>query len=204
LGDRLALEIQALHRRGKLRDSPLLRIDHRREAAEAPFQFDAVRGTLHRTGCRAIPASSKTALYGVWEFQTGEQHLSCSRCQPMPTRRKTRRSADVPATDLVYGLLSIVDQFGDVLRERGREYRRSRNGQLQGGVRELYERLGSGERDVLQVIASALDNLSSVVNELQRSLANGNGHGTNGQPAANGNRRRDTGAKRSRHGTHEP
>jgi hypothetical protein len=205
LGDWVALEIQELHRRGKLPDAQLLlRIDHRKEAAEAPFQFDVVRETLHRNGCRAIPASSTSALYGVWEFQPGERHLSCPRCQPMPTRRKRNRTPEVPASDLVYGLLSIVDQFGDVLRERGREYRRSQSGRLASGVRELYERLGSGERDVLQLIATALDNLSGVVNELQRSLVNSNGHGANGQPATNGHRRRQTRVKRSRNGTDEP
>jgi hypothetical protein len=205
LGDRLALEIQALRRRGKVRDTqPLLRIDQRQEAAEAPYQFDAVEGRLHRNGCRAIPASSKSALYGVWEFRSGEQHLACDQCKPMPTRRKktTARGLEAPASDLVYGLLSILDQFGGVLRERGREYRRSHNGQqLRGGVKDLYESVGSSERDVLDVLANALEGLSSVVNDLQRSIA-----GTNGNANGNGHghARRQHGVRRSRNGTDEP
>ncbi len=210
LGDRVALEIQELHRQGKISDAqPLLRIDQRKEAAEAPYQFDAVRGRLHRNGCRAIPASSKSALYGVWEFRPGEQHLACPRCKPMPTRKTTTRTLEATASDLVYGVLSILDQFGGVLRERGREYRRSHGGrQLHSGVKELYESLGNGERDVLHVIADALDGLGSVVNDLQRSLASTNGNGgnnaANGQHATNGNRRRHRGVKRSSNGTDEP
>jgi hypothetical protein len=207
LGDRVALEIQELHRQGKVRDSqPLLRIDQRKEAAAAPFQFDAVRGILHRNGCRAIPASSKSALYGVWEFRASEPHVACPRCKPLPSRKKkAARALDVPASDLVYGVLSILDQFGGVLRERGREYRRSQNSdQLRSGVRDIYELIGSGERDVLNVIAAALDGLSSVVNDLQRGLAGTNGHGANGRPATNGTRPRHQEVKRSTNGTDEP
>ena len=207
LGDRVALEIQELHRRGKVRDTqPLLRIDQRKESAEAPFQFDAARGILHRNGCRAIPRSSKSALYGVWEFRANEPHLACPRCKPAPTKKKrAARTLDVPASDLVYGVLSILDQFGGVLRERGREYRRSQNGdQLRSGVRDLYEMIGTGERDVLQVIAAALDGLSSVVNDLQRNLAGTNGHSGNGRPATNGSRPRHQEVKRSTNGTDEP
>jgi hypothetical protein len=207
LGDRVALEIQELHRRGKLRDTqPLLRIDQRREAADAPFQFDAVRGRLHRNGCRAIPATSRSALYGVWEFRPGERHLACPRCKPVPTRRKKATHVlDAPASDLVYGVLSILDQFGGVLRERGREYRRSRNGeQLRSGVQDLYAILGNGERDVLHVLATALDALSSVVNDLQRGVASTIGPGGNGQHGTNGNRPRHHEVRRSRNGTDEP
>jgi hypothetical protein len=178
LGDRLALEVQELHRKGKVPDTqPLLRIDQRKEAAEAPYQFDAVRGRLHKTGCRAIPPGSRSALYGVWEFRSGEKHLACPRCKPMTTRgKKTTSAADAPASDLLYGLLSILDQFGGVLRERGREFRRSRSGeQVRSGVEGLYKSLGSGERDVLNVIATALDGLGTMVTDLQRSLDAPNG-----------------------------
>jgi hypothetical protein len=210
----VALGIQELHRRGKVRDSqPLLRIDQRKEAAEAPFQFDAVRGRLHRTGCRAIPAASKSALYGVWEMRGSEQHLACPKCRPTPTRTKSAaRTPDVPASDLVYGVLSILDQFGGVLRERGREYRRGQTGeQVRSGVRDLYDLLGTGERGLLDVIASALDGLSSAVHDLQRTLAsssgnaneNANGNG-NGHPPTPGDRPRRHEVKRSRNGKDEP
>ena len=218
IGDRLALEIQELHRTGKLPDTqPLLRIDQRKEAAAAPFQFDTVRGRLHRTGCRFIPVSSRSAVYGVWEFRPSEQHLACPRCKPVGTKRKKESNdSEGPAADMLYGLLSILDQFGGVLRERGREYRHSQYGQqVRNGVQDLYERFGSGERDVLHVIASALDGLSSMVNNLQRSLdapngrsTNGdgaNGDGANGGSGGNGARpARRPRVRRSRNGTDEP
>ena len=126
------------------------------------------------------------------------------------TKKKPARDVAAPGSDLVYGLLSILDQFGGVLRERGREYRRSQSGgPLRGGMREIYESLGQGEQDMLRVIASALDGLSAVVNDLQRSLAtNGNGQhagrGDNGNDGIHANGRRPTSARRSRNGTDEP
>src|SRR5262245_34582392 len=122
--DELALGVQALHRKGKVRDSqPLVRIDQRREAADAPFQFDAATGRLHTKGCRAIPASSRSALYGVWEFRAEHAHLGFPRCKPRPTKHRKSTAGAPPTSDLLYGLLSLLDQFGGVLLERGREYR---------------------------------------------------------------------------------
>ena len=66
LVDMVGLRIQELHASGQLgADQPLLRIDNRDQATQAPFQFDAARAQLHRTGCRAIPPGSRSALYGV-------------------------------------------------------------------------------------------------------------------------------------------
>lgn len=203
LPDRVALEIQELHKRGKLGDTqPLLRIDQQQEAARAPFQFDAVRGRLHRNGCPAIPASSKSAVYGVWEFRPNEQHLACPRCKPVPQRkRKMSRTRDTTTTDLVYGVLSILDQFGGVLRERGREYRRSQNGhQRRSAVQDLYETFGTGERSLLDVIGGALDGLRSVIDDLQRGIA-ANGNGTdsnNGHHDTSGRNGTDGGGSRRR------
>lgn len=84
LVDTVGLRIQELHASGKLPgDQPLLRIDNRERAREAPFQFDAARGQLHRTGCRAIPPGSNSALYGVWEVKAEDPVLGCSRCNPI-------------------------------------------------------------------------------------------------------------------------
>jgi len=68
--DAVGLGIQDLHASGQLAgDQPLLRIDNRERARNAPFQFDAAKGRLHRTGCRAIPGDSESALYGLWEIK---------------------------------------------------------------------------------------------------------------------------------------
>lgn len=86
LVDTVGLRIQELHASGKLAgNQPLLRIDNSEQARQAPFQFDAARGQLHRTGCRAIPASSRSALYGVWEVGTEGKGVACPRCNPTAT-----------------------------------------------------------------------------------------------------------------------
>src|SRR4051812_22530725 len=81
LGDALALKIQELRQQGGP-DARLLRIDNREEAAHAPFQFDTVKARLHRTGCRAIPEGSRTALYGVWRLPAQAAAYGCPTCRP--------------------------------------------------------------------------------------------------------------------------
>ncbi|WP_421994961.1 hypothetical protein [Reyranella sp.] len=84
LVDAVGLRIQELHASGKLAgNQPLLRIDNSERARQAPFQFDAARGQLHRTGCRAIPSGSRSALYAVWEVNAESQAVACPRCRPM-------------------------------------------------------------------------------------------------------------------------
>src|SRR5262245_2948162 len=164
LVDTVGLRIQELHASGKLvGNQPLLRIDNSEQARQAPFQFDAARGQLHRTGCRAIPASSRSALYGVWEIGTDGTGVACPRCNPTADKRTAPKPDAAPppeavkpeaakpearagetkaangqaqddhAIDMLYGVLSIFSQFGGVLRERGQEYRRSGAGAALGG-----------------------------------------------------------------------
>jgi len=127
IGDRIALALQALgQERGVDVRRPLLRIDYRPEAAAAPFRFDMAGGKLHRTGCPAIPRASSQALYSVWDPGEGLPALACEKCQPVAIESAHMRQDS--SLDIIYGFLSIVDQFGSVLRERGREYRNSRRG----------------------------------------------------------------------------
>ena len=182
LGDLLALKIQELHSQKKLRgEQPLLRIDYREEAARAPYQFDTARGRLHRRACRSIPATSRSALYGVWQVGPVQQKLACPRCKPVPkTEKKDKGVPDALSSDLFYGVVSILDQFAGVLLERGREYRKSHEGQqLHVGVEGLYERLGDGEKEILDVVTSTLDGLVKGIQELHHNLNGRNGH--NGQ-----------------------
>ena len=84
LVDTVGLRIQELHASGKLAgNQPLLRIDNSERARQAPFQFDAARGRLHRTGCRAIPSGSRSALYGVWDVASQGTAVACPRCRPL-------------------------------------------------------------------------------------------------------------------------
>jgi len=199
LVDMIGLRIQELHASGKLPgDQPLLRIDNRERAREAPFQFDAAKGQLHRTGCRAIAPSAASALYGVWEIKSEDPALGCPRCNPMdaPTaaepelrpRREAGPQAEAKAhadantagsrpqddhtVDLLYGFLSVVSQFGGVLRERGQEYRRSRAGAALGArLEKIYAEVNGGERRVLDVLTSSLDTLAVALREIEGGIS---------------------------------
>jgi hypothetical protein len=210
LVDTIGLRIQEMHAAGRLAgDQPLLRIDNRERAREAPYQFDAAHGKLHRTGCRAIPPGSDTALYGVWEIRVEEPGLSCPRCNPFEApaaaneprpqaearsrREETRsqsdarpqpdskpqadaaagpaRPQDEPTVDLLYGFLSVVSQFGGVLRERGQEYRRSRAGAAMGaGFEKIYAEVNDGERRVLDVLTSSLGALAVALRDIEGGI----------------------------------
>jgi hypothetical protein len=186
IGDRFALKLQELRTEGKVGgDQPLLRIDSRDEAAKAPYQFDTARAKLHRTGCDAIPRASRSALLARWGVSPDESDLGCERCRPGPTERRAMRRN--PASDLLYGMVSILDQFGNVLRERGKEYRESEQGrQLTSDLEGLYANLDKRQKDALDVVLSSLDGLLVLVQEYDGSLRAGNG---NGAGRRNGHRR---------------
>ena len=214
LVDTIGLRIQELHASGKLAgDQPLLRIDNSERARHAPFQFDAARGQLHRTGCRAIPPTSRSALYGVWEIGTDGAAVACPRCNPMgkpaaaepeatpqqkarqteearqdeSTRPEAKqgeakaaggRPQDDHAVDILYGVLSIVSQFGSVLRERGQEYRKSGAGAALGGrIEKIYAEVNESERNVLDVLTTSLGTLAAALRDIEGGL---NGEPTSG------------------------
>jgi len=194
--DAVGLGIQDLHASGQLAgDQPLLRIDNRERARNAPFQFDAAKGRLHRTGCRAIPGDSESALYGLWEIKPEDQGLECPRCRPVearadaPSRPEPEAAAEGKAdaktdakaagsllrddqtVDLLYGFLSVVSQFGGVLRERGQEYRRSRLGAVLGArVEKIYAEVNDGERRVLDALTASLGTLAVTLREIEGGI----------------------------------
>jgi hypothetical protein len=224
LVDTIGLRIQELHTSGKLAgDQPLLRIDNSERARQAPFQFDAARGQLHRTDCRAIPPTSRSALYGVWEIGTDGAAVACPRCNPMgkpaapepettpqkkakqteeakqdeSTRPEAKqgeakqgeakaktvggRPQDDHAVDILYGVLSIVSQFGGVLRERGQEYRKSGAGAALGGrIETIYAEVNESERNVLDVLTTSLGTLAAALRDIEGGL---NGEPTSGAGA---------------------
>ena len=183
LGDMIALKIQELqHTLDEPR--PLVRIDNREHAATAPLQFDTVLSQLHRRDCRAIPASSRTALYGLWQIPPQARQYACPVCRP-EAQEPDEMAADGP-TDYIYGLLSVLDQFGGVIRERGREYRESDKGrQLKDGLDGVYRGLEERERATLQVVLNSLDGLIATLSDVHEGLdaeagqANGNGNQAN-------------------------
>src|ERR1700747_2035899 len=109
-GDQVALELQKLRASGLVDpDQALLRIDYRREAENAPFQFDMVNGRLHRKGGLSIPVSSSNAMYAVWNPGVDMEIVACARCRP--SAAEVQGMSQYEPLDLLYGLISIVDQF---------------------------------------------------------------------------------------------
>jgi hypothetical protein len=188
IADRIALALQALGRkRGVDVRRPLLRIDYRPEAAAAPFRFDLVGGKLHRTGCPAIPRAPSQAIYSVWDPGEELPALACERCQPAPIESAHMRQDS--SLDIIYGFLSIMDQFGSVLEERGREYRNSRRGRrLAKDLSGKFSALDRAQQEALQLTLASLDGLVKVIQETNHSLAPdgpvNNGRSGNGRPTA--------------------
>ncbi len=173
LGDTFALKLQELHRANRLHgNQPLLKIDNREEAEQAPYQFDTALGKLHKKGCKAIPESSRSALYGLWKIGEQERKYACAVCSPAP--REPVPGEQRSHTDLLYGLLSIVDQFSGVLMERGREYRKSKEGRdLGAGLEGVYQELDNQEKQIVDVVISSLDGVIGAVRQLDDQINEG-------------------------------
>ena len=72
---------------------------------------------------------------------------------------------------MLYGLLSVVNQFGGVLRERGQEYRKSGVGKLLNAqIENIYRAVNERERTVLNVVLTSLDELASTIRNLDADL----------------------------------
>jgi hypothetical protein len=188
IGDRIALALQALRQQpGVDVRRPLLRIDYRPEAAAAPFRFDMAGGKLHRSDCPAISQTPSQALYSVWDPGEELTALACQKCQPAPTESAHMRQDS--SLDIIYGFLSMVDQFGSVLRERGREYRNSRQGKrLAKDLGGMFSALDQTQQDALQLTLASLDGLVKAIEQANHNLAPAgpvnNGRSSNGRPAA--------------------
>ena len=191
IGDTIALKLQTLRQEGKIDDEqPLLRIDYRKEAAQAPFQFDIKNAKLHRTMCTSIPQGAQRTLYAVWRLGAKDLELACEKCRPAPIEEEHMKK-DV-LSDVVFGLLSVVDQFGSVLTERGKEYRNSKRGQR---VSKTVEVLSSGldqkQREALNVTISSLEDLLKIIHGYDERLQqkSKNKRGRNGRSTGSNGRR---------------
>lgn len=174
LVERAALAFQELRRgeRGEGWDT-LLRIDNRAEAASAPYQFDAVHGVLHRLGCRAIPANAAAALYGIWQIGPEHQAHACARCRPMAEETK---QGETNRTDLLFGLVSVIDQFAGVLKERGKDYQKTDEGQkITTRLGSFYQALGHREKEIVDTVLDTLEALIGKVRETEERLNRGQG-----------------------------
>jgi hypothetical protein len=176
LYDQAALAVQELRGQQRLGGPDFLfRIDNHVEAAQAPFQFDAANCIVHRQGCGAIPASARSALYGFWKIGPEEQKLACKRCRPVPDDQQ--QAEDSERTDLLYGLISVVDQFAGVLKERGKDYQNTTGGQELGTrLGTFYEQLGRREKEVLDIVLRSLEELVDRVQDLDEGLKSARRH----------------------------
>ena len=170
-GDVLAIAIQRYRAQGRLNgEQPLIRIDSQREAAKAPFQFDPVRGRIHRTQCHAIPSDARSALFGRWRMDECDVVLACSHCRPKPEVQGNRLER-TDTVEVLYGVISILGQFGTVLRERGKEFRDSEEGkQIEKQVEVFYAGLDEQQQRTLDVVLMSLDQLLVVVRECDTTL----------------------------------
>jgi hypothetical protein len=176
VADAVALAMQELHSRKSLNTAqPLVRIDPREEAAQAPFQFDSAQAILHCSGCKEIPASSRSALYAVWQIGRKDLDYACKNCRPMPNKNKPEQSADVG--DILLGLVSLVEQFGSILSQRGQDFRRTERGrQVEQSLSGLLGELSRTQKEGVNLLTSAVDRLLLTVNRYNHST-NGNHNG---------------------------
>ena len=181
-GDVFSIALQRMRTEGAIRDDrPLIRIDFQDEAAQAPFQFDPVQGRLHRRDCAIVPKHSRSALFARWTMWDGEQPLACSHCRPSPLALQPDHQQDI-TLDIFFGVISILDQFGTVLQERGKEYRSSKEGQeLEKKLQGLYGNLDRKQKETLGVMLETMDQMVRFLKEAEGHLheetnrVNGNG-----------------------------
>ena len=186
--DNLAISLQELRAHNKISDAqPLIRIDCQEDAAQAPFQFDPVYGKLHRRDCSVISDDVRSALFARWSMAAEERRLACSHCRPLPS--KGRKTSQDLTLDIFFGVISILDQFGTVLQERGKEYRTSKEGkELEQKLEELYSNLDRQQKDTLEVVLGSMDHMIKLIRTADQNLnQNLRSEPTHQPPPSNGN-----------------
>jgi hypothetical protein len=77
-------------------------------------------------------------------------------------------------SDLLFGFLSIIDQFSSVLSERGSEYRQSEKGkQMEATFDKVLHELDIQQKQSIDLLISSLDGLINVLRDY-----NHNGEGS--------------------------
>ena len=84
---------------------------------------------------------------------------------------ETKPSDPTDRADLLLGLLSLVSQFSGVLKERGKDYQKTDEGQaLITQLGAIYRDLGRREKDILDAMLGTLDTVVERLRALDRSL----------------------------------
>lgn len=199
VGDYVALELQSMFRRRQMDSEQSLVSIRSREVDRARFQFDMISGKLHLTGCSAIPASSASALYAVWDRGDYGAELDCKKCRPGTV--EAEKMSQNSSGDILFGVLSVMDQFSSVLKERGQEYRNSPRGRELGkDLDQLLSTLDDAQKDVLQLAITSLDALLTMLGDANANMSlnheGKNGNGAMNKGAKNGHKQAATNGKK--------
>lgn len=110
----------------------------------------------------------------------------------MPRDNQPEQPSDV--TDLVLGVLSLVDQFGSILSQRGRDFRRTERGRrLERSLSSLLGDVSKTRKQGAQFLSSAMDRLLATLDRARAET-----QGARGKPRHNGKPRRKPPATPSR------
>jgi hypothetical protein len=147
-------------------------------------------GTAEKNGAEK-PAAEKPEP----EKKTATGASESERAGP----EKNGKAPQGDVADLLYGVLSIVNQFSGVLRERGKEFRKGGDGgRIKSEIEGFYAKLGEREKGLVLMTLLSLDEMTRKIRDLDQGLngaAKANGHAANGHDrngsAANGKETRE-------------
>lgn len=161
-------------------------------ALYAVWEVKAEDAALACARCRPIEAPPAAAPEPAPQAETPPQTGTRSQTDAEPkaeakpdAAQAAGRPQDEHAVDMIYGFLSIVAQFGGVLRERGQEYRRSRAGAEVGArIEKIYAEINEGERRVLDVLTTSLDTLAVALRDIEGGINSERAGGAESSAAA--------------------
>lgn len=167
LFDRFSIELQSLYRSPSEKEkSPLFNVSNESEAANAPFQYDSANAVLHRTGCPFIDEKYNLSIFALWEIKEEDLAFACKKCKPVLIRREGVEKDSV--SDMMYGILSLIDQFGSVLIERGKEYKKTGRGKIL--AHSLGDSLNEKQEKLLDKSIASLDLFINTLHQLNLQM----------------------------------
>lgn len=168
LFDALALSIARMCKHPAIdNEQPLFRVANKQTFDKAPWVFDSSLGILHASGCRAIPATSVSALYGVFSATEVPKNVArCKRCKAMNTKKREPETA----SDLLFGVIALFEQFSVVLRERGSEFRQTPRGkQLEKSLDTVITRIDAQKNGGAQIVLDLMGSMETAMNTLSKA-----------------------------------
>lgn len=177
LFDAVALAIARLCKHPAVdNEQPLFRLANKQRFDKAPWVFDSALGILHISGCRAIPATSVSALYGIYSIDEVAKNITrCKQCNAMNAKKKEPEIT----SDLLFGVIALFEQFGVVLRERGSEFRQTPRGkQLEKTLDTVITRIDAQKNGGAQMVLELMGSMETAMNTLSKVTASKQKSGT--------------------------